>query len=99
MERYLELDSHFEKCAVLVGNTFYSIRNISDSHSNSFLFDSRQLAEIMDIGDIDVIIHSHIDTSSEPSPLDLEMMKFWANTEWWIYSIYGGKIVDRNIIK
>lgn len=95
MLSYLETCYPSEGCLVAIGNVFYPIRNISDTDSTSFVFDSRQLADVMDIGEIDKIIHSHIDIDNTPSPLDIESMKFWSNTTWWIYSIFKGKI-DEN---
>lgn len=91
MEAIFEETYPFEACAVLVGSLFYIIRNSSDNPGSNFLLNRIDLADTMDIGVIKEIIHSHVDSTNDPSPLDIISAKK-SNIPWYIYSIIEGKI-------
>ena len=95
MEKYLEKQYPNESAILLIGSIFY-ILGISGFSKNHVIVDYRDLTFKLDKAnkkDKIVFIHSHIDCSSKPSNIDIEIMELW-DMEWWIYSIYGGKIND-----
>ena len=90
LETYLVSKYPKEACAVLVKDCYYAIRNISTTPIDSFVLDPVQLSKVLDIGKLEVIIHSHCDTSCTPSDIDIESMQ--DSVDWWIYSIIKGNI-------
>ena len=95
MEKYLEKKYPNEAATLFIGSIFYAL-GTSRFGKDHIIVDYKDLANKLDYAtknDKIIFIHSHIDTSSNPSKIDLEMMELW-DMEWWIYSIYRGKIDD-----
>ena len=96
MEKYLELQAKkgFESAAIYIGNIFY-ILGSSRFARDYIIIDYKDLADKLDIAKDDdniIFIHSHLNCSSNPSSIDLEIMELWPDMVWWIYSIYNGEI-------
>ena len=95
MEKYLEIQYPNETAFILIGSVFH-ILGTNGFSKNHVIVDYKDLTIKLDLAnknDKIVFIHSHIDSDSEPSSIDLEIMSLW-DMEWWIYSIYRGKIND-----
>lgn len=74
-----------ERCGVIIGDTFYEIRNIAHN-DYEFLMDPEQLYDLLiKFGHIDAIVHTHV-FGCYPSDNDIQFMKLWNEQAWIIVS-------------
>lgn len=94
MEEYLvdEAKKDVEAAVFRIGDLFYPVGCIRLGKDN-FIADPKDVTRILDTGDPDLFIHTHLNCSSEPSQTDLDIKELWP-MEWHIYSIMDGEIND-----
>lgn len=65
-----------ESCGVIVNKKYIRCKNISNLANEQFVIDPIDIVLAESIGNIDAYVHSHPDSSSEPSEPDLIQMSY-----------------------
>lgn len=83
-----------EACGVIINDKYYKCNNISETPETSFIIDPKDMADMLDIGEIDYIVHSHCNSEATLSVSDSIAMGYFSSN-WIIYSCINGKIMDK----
>ena len=86
----------YEACGVIIKGKYYRCKNIAENPEYSFIMDTRDLSNAMDIGTIEYIIHSHINDSAKASLEDIRYMSYFS-ANWIIYSCTNNKITEKKV--
>lgn len=85
-----------EACGVIIKGIYYKCGNVSEAPETSFIISPRDMADMLEIGEIDYIVHSHCNSEATLSISDSKIMGYFS-ADWIIYSCIEGKIVDKKI--